>query len=304
VTTTRGDELRQLARMKISEIQAIQPDLADALELQSTILRLLIDASERLQDSGEAPALQPAAVIEKWSRGITAFRGESFPLPSSAKEDVLRICGALATGEATDSAHHIHGAVAEGEIDAGSLISVSLARNQKAIRTSAIHMGMAPDLLWLIGELASAPLAHRLQAQLFTSPAIQAAATAWDAGHCPCCGSWPALIEVLQDQTRVLRCSYCTASWSLRNSRCIYCNNRDQRFVSAAPDMERPDRRLDLCAACGSYTKVTEVDALTPFPLVAIADLGTMDLDEGAMSRGYGRPPLVDLDEVDLSRRE
>ena len=47
-----------------------------------------------------------------------------------------------------------------GSIDADSLLGVSLARNQKAIRTSALHMGFSPDLVWLIGELGSAPLAY------------------------------------------------------------------------------------------------------------------------------------------------
>jgi hypothetical protein len=40
---------------------------------------------------------------------------------------------------------------------------------------------------------------------------------------------------------------------------------------------------------------VIEVTALTPFPLIAIEDLATSDLDRGAMERGYGRPKMVDL---------
>jgi formate dehydrogenase maturation protein FdhE len=63
--------------------------------------------------------------------------------------------------------------------------------------------------------------------------------------------------------------------------------------------MARQNRRLELCAGCGSYTKVIEVDALTPFPLIAIEDLATLDLDEGAMGREYSRPPMFDLDAID-----
>jgi len=298
---TRADELWQRACVKISEIEANQPDLAGALALQATILRLLIDASERLQDSSRAqPSVEPSAVLERWSRSIPAFRGEMPQAPASAKSEVLRICEALLTGDAAESARHIHRAVAEGEIDAGSLISVSIARNQQAIRTSAIHMGMAPDLLWLVGELASAPLAHHLQTRLAAVAEIDAAVRRWDKGYCPYCGSWPALVESLgPEKTRALRCSFCAATWSLASERCIYCGNCDNGFVSAAPNMSRLDRRVDLCAVCGGYTKVTEVETLTPFPLLAIADLGTMDLDEGAMSKGYSRPPLVDLEEIE-----
>jgi hypothetical protein len=37
------------------------------------------------------------------------------------------------------------------------------------------------------------------------------------------------------------------------------------------------------------------VPELSAFPLLAIADLETMDLDMAAMERGYARPPLKDL---------
>jgi hypothetical protein len=67
----------------------------------------------------------------------------------------------------------------------------------------------------------------------------------------------------------------------------------------AAPDMSQPGRCVELCAGCGGYTKVTGAASLTPFPLLAIEDLATMDLDEAAMNRGYQRPDLVDLDAID-----
>ena len=65
----------------------------------------------------------------------------------------------------------------------------------------------------------------------------------------------------------------------------------------AAPD--HPGRRLELCGNCGGYTKAIDAAALTPFPLVAIGDLATMDLDAGAMSREYRRPDLIDLDAIE-----
>jgi formate dehydrogenase maturation protein FdhE len=97
----------------------------------------------------------------------------------------------------------------------------------------------------------------------------------------------------------VLRCSYCAAAWPLASSRCVYCGNQDDRFVAAAPDVLNAGRRLELCGACGGYTKVIDVASLTPFPLIAIEDLATMKLDEGAMNRAYRRPDLFDLDVID-----
>ena len=150
----------------------------------------------------------------------------------------------------------------------------------------------------MIGELGSSPLAHYAQTRLFDAREVQANLREWDRGYCPCCGSWPAFIESL-DGTHHLRCSYCAAAWELTRQRCVYCGDSDDRFVAAAPDVAQPERRVELCGACGSYTKVIEASSLTPFPLVAIEDLATMDLDEGAMSRQYSRPDLFDLDTID-----
>jgi hypothetical protein len=41
---------------------------------------------------------------------------------------------------------------------------------------------------------------------------------------------------------------------------------------------------------------VIDVSTPTPFPLLAIEDLASTDLDAGAMSREYQRPPLYDLE--------
>jgi hypothetical protein len=45
-----------------------------------------------------------------------------------------------------------------------------------------------------------------------------------------------------------------------------------------------------LCNSCGGYLKTVDVAALSPFPLLAIADMETMDLDLAAMERNYRRP--------------
>jgi formate dehydrogenase maturation protein FdhE len=65
--------------------------------------------------------------------------------------------------------------------------------------------------------------------------------------------------------------------------------------VTVAPDADRKDRRLEICKSCGSYLKAIDVPELSPFPLLAISDLETMDLDMAAMEHGYSRPPVRDF---------
>ncbi len=255
----------------------------------------MLDAAATVDETVRTAA-PITAIQDKWARGVPALRNATIPIPPGLRDVLPPLCTALAECGAGESALHIRDAIASNGIDADSLLSVSLARNQKAIRTSALHMGFSPDLVWLIGELGSAPLAHRLASSIVdgASPSVDL----WTRGYCPVCGSWPAFIEV-DAGARSLRCSYCAVAWSLQAAGCIYCANADERFVAAAPDVTRPERRVELCGRCSGYTKVIEVAEPTPFPLQAISDLATLDLDQGAMNRGYRRPELFDLDAIE-----
>ena len=281
----------RLATAQWAEITTDSPDLASAVALQQRLLRLVLDAWADLSQGGSAEIPAPA-IHDKWQRGLPALRNETIAIPDSLKDILPPLCTALAECGAGETALHIRDAITGGDIDADSLLRVSLARNQKAIRTSALHMGLSPDLVWLIGELGSAPLAHHL------SEGLKAGLANWDRGYCPLCGSWPALIEA-RAGAHHLRCSYCALAWSLLTSRCVYCGNDGEDFIAAAPDVTQPDRRVELCGRCAGYTKVIEVAAPTPFPLLAIVDLATIRLDEGAMDRGYQRPELFDLDAIE-----
>src|SRR5688572_24871104 len=221
----------------------------------------MLDASAGLAGAAPAP-FATSSIREKWTRGLPVLRNETVAIPAALKDVLPPLCTALAECGAGDRALHIRDAIAAKDIDADSLLSVSLARNQKAIRTSALHMGFSPDLVWLIGELGSAPLAHHLSAGLEAS----AGPEDWDRGYCPFCGSWPTFIEA-HDNAHTLRCSYCALGWSLQSHRCVYCGHAGKDFVAAAPDVNQPQRRVELCGQCSGYTKVIDVPQPTPFPL-------------------------------------
>jgi hypothetical protein len=163
------DALWRQATQKWAEIAAKSPDLRAAVQLQQRLLRLLLDASASL-DARIELSLTPAAISDKWNRGLPAMRNETVPIPPVLEGILPDLCAVLAEGGAGDSARHIGNAIAAKDIDAASLLGVSLARNQAAIRTSALHMGFSPDLLWLIGELGSSPLAHHLSSSIVHRP--------------------------------------------------------------------------------------------------------------------------------------
>ena len=301
------EELDAIADGRWNAIIADRPELGAAVDLQRRLIAQVLELKHTIEQ-GRLPRLSlPAGyVAAKLSRGVPALAGEPIPLPIQLLTvSLLRMCQALGTGGAGEAADHIRTAVETGSLDAGSLLAASLARDQNAIRTGATHRGLAPDLVWLVAELAVGPFAYVLQRTLLTKRSIPISARAptdamaaalgeWNRGYCPACGSWPAMAEVVEGH-RMLRCSFCAAAWELTRYACVYCSEQGEPFVTAAPDEERKDRRVEVCGACTGYLKTVDTFALSPFPLLSIGDLETMDLDMAAMEHGYQRPALKDF---------
>jgi FdhE protein len=274
----------------------LKPELQSTVNLQRGLLTIVSEVA-RVIDGGRLPrlSLPPKYMAAKLSRGVPVLSGEPIPLPAPLlKPALVRFCVELAAGGAGDAASHIAAAIESGSIDAAALLAASLARDQDAIRTGATHMGFAPDLTWLIAELAVGPVAYALQRTLFTtedSGPLADALAAWNRGYCPACGSWPALAEIVNGH-RLLRCSFCAATWERSTYGCVYCDEQGEGFVASAPNEKRTDRRVELCRSCGAYLKTVVAAEVSPFPLLAIADVETMDLDFAAMGLHYGRPPI------------
>jgi FdhE protein len=293
-TARDGDELRASAERRWEAVAALRPDLAPAIELQRRLLEIVMRLTAAVERDGlPQVSLPPAPIASKLARGVPALAGEPIALPvAMLSEPLLELCAELGRGGAGDAAAHVRSAIESFDISPGSLLAASLARDQHAIRQGAVHRGLAPDLVWLVAELAVSPVAHLIGERVMAaSEEVARAVDEWGHGYCPVCGSWPALAEVV-DGRRILRCSFCAAGWEPRSYACIYCGEGGEAFVTAAPDEEIKNRRVEVCGTCGGYLKTIDVAELSPFPLLAIADLETMDLDVAAMAKGYGRPPL------------
>jgi FdhE protein len=298
ISTISRQNRADLAERRWRAVLAARPDLAPALDLQRRLLSLVSDLAGTLE-RGRLPrlSLPHKYLAAKLARGVPVLAGEPIPLPVAAlRPALLQLCDALAEGGAGDAATHIRDAIASGNVECGSLLTASLARNQSAIRTGAVHRGLAPDLVWLVAELAVSPFVYSLQRAILAASGdeLRAALEHWNHGYCPACGSWPALAEVVAGH-RTLRCSFCSSAWELNTYACIYCEESGEKFVTAAPDEERKDRRIEACSTCGGYLKTIDVPELSPFPLLSISDIETTDLDVAAMEHGYQRPALKDF---------
>ncbi len=293
------EKLHESAEDRWGRVVLDRPDLEPAVRLQRGLLTIVIELSRAIEHSRMPRlSLPPKYLAAKLARNVPVFAGEPIPLPLALlKGALIRFCGELAEGGAGEVATHISDAVTGGNIDAGSLLTASLSRDQEAIRTGATHRGLSPDLLWLVAELTVGPVAFALQRALLGNTAndqLSAGLAGWHCGYCPACGSWPALAEVVGGH-RTLRCSFCATAWEPTTYACVYCGEEGEAFVTSAPDSTRTDRRVEVCGSCHFYLKTLDLPELSPFPLLSIADLETMELDMAAIEHGYTRPPLKEF---------
>ena len=283
-----------------------RPELAAAVDLQ----RVLVTRSAEVAADAERLTRRASAAPEDLAGRLAR---EDAPVLDLALEDLdvdrltavlLGFCDDFAAGGAGDTARRVRGVIERGDIEPGSLLRASLARQQTAIRMRAQHLAVAPDLVWLVAELAVGPIAHHLQQKAIGSLAredVRTAAAAWRQGHCLACGSWPALAEVWGGQ-RHLRCSFCGADWVPPEAACVYCRRTDDGYLVAAAGDVDPERarRVEFCRGCGGWLKQVNVLDATPFLLLPVLDLETSDLDMAAAGHGYARPPMHDIPTRDL----
>lgn len=293
---TRATRLA-LADARWGAMLAARPDLAPAVALQRRLIGRVFDLIDAFE-GGRIPrlSLPHRYLTTKLRSGIPALTGEPIQLPTATLAPALvDLSRALADGGGGAATLDILKAMEEGRLDVGALLVLTLRREQGALRAFATKAGLGHDLLWLVLDLAVSPFAHALLNTLFgdlpdDSP-LRAALDGWTRGYCPLCGSWPTLVEDL-DGTRRLRCSFCAAAWDVQGHACLFCGESGDKLATLTPDPSHPRRTVDLCGACRGYSKTVATDASLPFPLVALADLESMDLDLAAMQHGCARPAI------------
>lgn len=273
-----------------------QPDLAAAIDLQRVILTRTLELSNEAPEVLKGSVIAPPGLLDRLASREAPVLDMAIEFDTDRViPHLLGFCNDFAAGGAGEPARNIHKALKQGDIEAGSLLHGSLLRQQASIRTRANHLGISPDLVWLVAELSVAPLANHLQYNALVSPVTSSpetirAAQNWPLGHCAACGSWPAFAET-HSQERHLRCSFCGADWTPATPGCVYCNTNGEPFLRAA-DSKQPNHHLEFCRSCGGYLKHAEVMSPTPFALLPVLDLEMTYLDIRAVELGYSRPSM------------
>lgn len=174
------------------------------------------------------------------------------------------------------------------EADLPALLRAALAQDADATTALAGPARIPAERLMVLGEQLAAPLLLALGER--AAPLI--AGRTWSQGYCPVCAAWPLLAELRGlDRQRVLRCGRCATAWPARHGTCVFCGNDDHRTLAyVSRDDEREHRRVSVCERCRGYLKALATLGSFDTEGLAIADLGSVELDIAAMDRGYSRP--------------
>lgn len=286
-----------VAEQRWDALVAARPEMRAPVELQRHLIGSILTLTDVLEAAGAPRLSLPAGYLTaKLKAGIPALAGEPIPLPVDAlRPAVVELCLALSEHGGGEAAVRLAAAASEGRLEIGPLATLTLRREQAAIRTAATKAGLGHDLLWLVADMAVGPFAHVMRRALFDgcpggSP-LRTALDNWSQGYCPLCGTWPTFAEGLATR-RLLRCAFCAAAWERATAGCGYCGATGDTLAVTIPDGDRPDRAVQTCRACRGYLKLVGTDRPLPFPLLPIGDLESLDLDMVAIQQGFARPAI------------
>ena len=178
---------------------------------------------------------------------------------------------------------------------AGTLSRAWLDGNQAAFnalaedgRISAGALGFVVH--WAISTLFNA-LRIKWQEAETPIPAI--------AGHCPFCGSLPAMVLLLAPDQRInaflsggggqahLYCGLCGHQWRFARNRCPMCKTDDHHHLVYYQESEDTGQRINACHHCGHYLLCLDLRQTQAPPSLEMAAVGMIHLDVLAREKGF-----------------
>lgn len=274
---TRADVGIQDRAERLAAARRSAPEAAAWLDL----LAIALEAAESAPWNTLDPRLQAARPAD-----APVLHEATVEVDGRAAGRLLRRLFDAAALQATGPAATL-GSLRHDALDPLAVLEAAAGHDSAGLDAMAAMAGADPRAFRVVSELAALPMLRGCA--LAAAPRIP---TDWRQGYCPCCGSWPTLVEVRGiERRRRLRCGRCAADWSLPLLRCAFCAETDHRNLAGlVPDGQEHNRRVEGCLTCGGYVKgLTTLGALPDWSL-HLEDLATLELDLAAAERGWTRP--------------
>lgn len=193
-------------------------------------------------------------------------RKEGFPLVAPAELPVdlshaaallRRLCRAAAdaTAPLKAAAAAIQSAIDDNRLDPKEMLQARRDENPERFTALAAELNIPLEVLAFFADESLAPSLAVGRRQLVAHGKEESAR---DQGHCPVCGSAPALGVIEEDGRRFLVCSVCRQHWQVPRVRCAACGQADAEKLYYIYSEEEPAYRIDACEVCRHYVKTVD----------------------------------------------
>ena len=317
---TKASPQLEAALKRLDGLVQRTPEMAGAVAFYRAAIPLLSQAQQNVP----AFTLDPAMAQQKLESGRPLLVDEDLPLDGQATAGLfLRLCRLVERAGAPDTSNRTGWSLfTRSKPDPARLLEQAQAGNGAALQAAAagqirraveqnqlelaevweaLATGDGPRVEQTAVRLKLDPSLLQMLAQNSLKPALRAWAQNlgpivdldhWRRGHCPMCGSAPALSEIQgKEGERRLRCTMCGAGWYYPRLQCSFCGRRGHKTLGyIAVDGEEEKYRLQTCDSCHSYIKVVVTYDPIPVDLLLVEDLATLHLDHIANERNFTRP--------------
>jgi len=213
-------------------------------------------------------------------------KGEDFPVDIEASTGLFRsLCrlGGAANPHLAAQMGKIEQALADNALDLKKLVAGG--GSEQEIARAAADRGLDEQVLSFLIRSSTRPSIEAASEQLRGELDLESSRT----GHCPVCGSLPALNLLKGDGgIRYSLCSWCACQWRVDRLSCSVCGNKEPAKLHYFCGEGEEAHRIDLCDACRHYIKTIDCRSLEA-PDPCLEDLATLHLDVVAVQKGYDR---------------
>lgn len=177
--------------------------------------------------------------------------------------------------------------IADNSLDAGDCVQAFVKNYTRNIAAFAARAGTRPDIFRFALAQIAEPF-KEIQARAF-APLIED--HQWPHGHCPMCGSFPAVAGLIgEGEERWLQCSVCAHEWCFRRHTCPRCENKDQNYLEYFFDQDSPVKDgegVSVCKVCNTYLLTIDLRKYIDPVNMDVAAMGMTGLDIQAREKGY-----------------
>ena len=292
-----ADRLLLLDR-RVAALRNTRPDLADAINLQDTLIRTVLTSAR--QAEAQPFPLPRDHIVARLREGIPLLHDQPVGLDIHYAADLFsRLVDAFLKRDDPDMSPRlemlVHAATG-GLLDPQQLFSEAFVHHDDHLAELATAAGVDAELLSAVASQSVAPLLRAYAARL--QPLIEQAddgtlrGAAWTRGYCPICGGWPLIGELRGvELAQWLRCAACAHGWRGQRLTCPFCGNEDYRSLGTLAVEGEQRFRVTICERCNGFLKVGNAFDPAPAELLALDDVASLHLDLVAIERGYQRPP-------------